>query len=265
MTTGATPIKSKGKSPAAQWYWADWLRDPALRSVTSGARGLWMDILCLMWECVPKGHLQTRTGQPFSVEMICRMTGNISEEEVNRWLLELENSGVSSRTTTGVLYSRRMVRDEHKRAACREAGKRGGNPALKGVVKGQSKGQSKGGVKRKPTPSSSTSVEDVPLLDHPFFASCLDEFRSQRFLDAWSRWERHRREIKKALKPTQIGAQLIKLQEIGIERAIGMIDHTIAMGWQGLREPDGKPAAGDLFAGQREFMERRRNATASFD
>lgn len=122
----------KGKSPAAQFYWRDWLTDPALRSVSSGARGLWMDMLCLMWECVPRGYLQTPTGIPYSTEMICRATGNISKDEVVGWLQELADSGVSSLSGTGVLYSRRLVRDEHKRALCRDAGKKGGgNPHLK--------------------------------------------------------------------------------------------------------------------------------------
>lgn len=161
--------EGKGKNPAFQFYPADWLRDPALRSVSSGARGLWMDILCLMWECVPRGHLQTPSGKPYTAEMVCRATGNISKDEVDGWLGELEYSGVLSHTASGVIYSRRMVRDEHKRALCREAGKRGGNPQLKSgdqthTVKGDSKGSPKGGlkghVKGEPTPSSSSSSSD---------------------------------------------------------------------------------------------------------
>lgn len=246
MASG-TVSKAKGKNPAAQWYWADWLRDPALRSVTSGARGLWMDILCLMWECVPKGHLQTRTGQPFSVEMICRMTGNISEEEVNRWLLELDNSGVSSRTATGILISRRMVRDEHKRALCREAGKRGGNPTLKGRVKGVSKGAPKGQSKRNPTPSSSTSVEDgcPPNVIPPSFESVAEYCRErnrgvdpQKFIDHYTSngWMVGRNKM----KDWRASVRTWEKNELGTTTLKG----------------------GDLFAGQREFLERHRHESA---
>jgi len=170
MAEGKT---AKGKNPAAQWYWADWLRDPALRSVTSGARGLWMDMLCLMWECVPRGHLQTPSGKPYTTEMLCRASGNISKEEVDGWLEELENSGVLSRSTTGVIYSRRMVRDEHKRALCREAGKKGGNPTLKGGSKGGAKGHPKGGSNPNPTPStsSSSSTSVVPSKEETTIAA----------------------------------------------------------------------------------------------
>jgi len=131
MAEAATK-RIKGKSPAAQFYWRDWLTDPALRSVSSGARGLWMDMLCLMWECVPRGYLQTPAGTPYSLEMICRATGNISMDEVVGWLGELKDSGVSSQSASGSLFSRRLVRDEHKRALCRDAGRKGGgNPHLK--------------------------------------------------------------------------------------------------------------------------------------
>ena len=56
------------------------------------------------------------------------------------------------------------------------------------------------------------------------------------FREAWSRWEKHRREIKKPLRPTQTEAQLKKLATMTEARAVAMIDHTIEMGWQGLRE-----------------------------
>jgi len=59
-------------------------------------------------------------------------------------LQELLANGVAGRTADGAVFSRRMVRDEAKRKKCEEAGKRGGNPTLKGSAKGQSKGDAKG-------------------------------------------------------------------------------------------------------------------------
>lgn len=200
----------KGKNPAFQFYPADWLRDPALRSVSSGARGLWMDILCLMWECVPRGHLQTPSGKPYTTEMICRATGNISKEEVDGWLGELEYSGVLSHTASGVIYSRRMVRDEHKRVLCSQAGKKGGgNPTFKGDPKGSPKGDSKGQSKQNANPSSSTSSSSSNLNTHtpredearspPMAESfpatdpgivCVEvDGQLLHYDDDWSRWE----------------------------------------------------------------------------
>jgi len=164
------------KLPAFQFYPGDWLKDPALRSVSVAARGLWIDMLCLMHESPRRGYLQHATGKPVTAEQLARMTG-CSTDEVSRLLQELEDTGVFSCTEHGVIFSRRMVRDEAKRQRCREAGTRGGNPLLKsrtngdlgqtlnrpskGDAKGHSKGHSKGGAKGQsnpnPTPSFSSS------------------------------------------------------------------------------------------------------------
>lgn len=59
------------------------------------------------------------------------------------------------------------------------------------------------------------------------------------FAAAWADWQEHRREIKSPLTATQAAKQLKMLENIGLSRAIGMIEHTIEKGWRGLREPDG--------------------------
>lgn len=64
--------------------------------------------------------------------------------------------------------------------------------------------------------------------------------RNPTFEEVWDRWVRHREEIRKPLKPTQVKSQLAQLAKLGHERAVAMIEHTIAMGWQGLREPETK-------------------------
>lgn len=142
------------KRPAFQFYPGDWLRDPGVRSISFAARGLWTDMLCLMHESDRRGYLQLN-GKPVNAEQLARMTGG-STDDVSRLLQELDDSGVFSRSEHGIIYSRRMVRDERKREKCVEAGKRGGNPTLKGHPKGRPKGESN----RKLTPSSSTSVNE---------------------------------------------------------------------------------------------------------
>jgi hypothetical protein len=54
--------------------------------------------------------------------------------ELAKLKAELLAAGVPSVTDEGILLSRRMVRDEHKRRLCQQAGKRGGNPTLKGSL-----------------------------------------------------------------------------------------------------------------------------------
>ena len=63
-------------------------------------------------------------------------------------------------------------------------------------------------------------------------------FDSVAFTEAWKHWEQHRREIRKPLKPTMREAQLRELEAMGEARAIAALRHTIAKGWQGIREPD---------------------------
>jgi hypothetical protein len=174
------------KLPSFQFYPGDWMKDPGLRSVSLEARGLWIDMLCLLFESGRRGYLQHSTGKPVSDEQLARMTGG-SSGQVSRLLRELEDSGVFSRTEHGTIYSRRMIRDERKRTACSEAGKKGGgNPTykarsgndneandlrstFKGHSKGGAKGDHKGGAKQKPNPSSSasssasSSEENTPL------------------------------------------------------------------------------------------------------
>jgi hypothetical protein len=64
------------------------------------------------------------------------------------------------------------------------------------------------------------------------------ELNSPEFASAWDDWQRHRRELKKPLRPTMIAEQLSLMASWGIPRSVAAIRHTIAMGWQGLREPE---------------------------
>jgi len=73
-------------------------------------------------------------------------------------------------------------------------------------------------------PKSSASAPSLPF--------------GELFAESWRQWEKHRREIKKPLQPTQIAKQLAKLSAMTESDAVEMIDHTIEKGWQGLREPD---------------------------
>jgi len=152
------------------------MKDPALRSVSIAARGLWIDMLCLLFESDRRGYLQHCTGKPVTPDQLARMTG-CSAEEVSRLLQELEDSGVFSRTDHGVLFSRRMVSDERKRMACSEAGRKGGgNPILQRTFKGNGKGDAKGMSKHFPKASSSTSSSSSDK-DPPKSSRLREDFR----------------------------------------------------------------------------------------
>jgi hypothetical protein len=137
------------KLPFMKFFPRDWMGDEALRLCSLPARGLWIDLLCLMHSSPRRGYLQTANGLPLPLEQIARMTG-CSTDEVTRLLQELKDSGTCDCTEHGMIFSRRIVREESKRAKCSDAGKKGGgNPyALKDLTfKGEPKGEVKGGDK----------------------------------------------------------------------------------------------------------------------
>jgi len=96
-----------------------WMKDPELRSVSSAARGLWADMLCLMFESARRGYLKLNNGKIVTAEALARMTGNPTDD-TSRWLQELEDSGVFSRTDDGCVYSRKMVREQDSREKSNE-------------------------------------------------------------------------------------------------------------------------------------------------
>ncbi|MGZ2484309.1 hypothetical protein ACVITL_002832 [Rhizobium pisi] len=116
------------RNPWLKFYPLDWRGDPKLRMCSMAARGLWIELLALMHEATPYGHLLV-TGKSPTDAQIAVLAGAPSDQ-VTELLGELESSGVFSRTKDGVIYSRRMIRDEKKSAVARKNGGRGGNPSL---------------------------------------------------------------------------------------------------------------------------------------
>jgi len=101
------------KRPSLQFYPADWRNDPALRMCSPAARGLWIDMICIMHEANPYGHLVV-SGVAVSPEELAMIVGG-TPKDVAKWLDELHRRKVYSVTDGGVIFSRRMVRDETDR------------------------------------------------------------------------------------------------------------------------------------------------------
>ena len=106
-------------APWIKFYPRDWRGDQALRVVSLAARGLWMEMLCVMHEASPYGHLLVG-GQPLSCAALARLVGS-SEGEVQAMLVELSEAGVSRQTRRGVVYSKRMIADQERSEVGRKA------------------------------------------------------------------------------------------------------------------------------------------------
>lgn len=116
------------KIPFLKFYTSDWRSDPALRMCSAGARGLWIEMLCIMHEAHPRGDLLVN-GKNVTTEDLSKLA-SIPLEETEKYLLELEDKGVFSRRKNKIIYSRRIEKDENKARKNRENGKIGGNPTL---------------------------------------------------------------------------------------------------------------------------------------
>jgi len=207
------------KRPSFQFYPSDWLRDTALRSCSTGARGLWIDMICFMHEGTPYGYLKV-SDKVILPSNLARMVGE-TLEVVEEWLHELEEAGVYD-INNGAIYSRRMIRDEELRQKRAEGGKLGGNPKLK--VNHEVNQEDK----QKLTPSSS-STSSSSKKKIATGVACPDSVSQQ----VWDDWMTVRKE-KKAKTLTETGwNQFVKqVEKAGwtIEQAIS---HCCLKQWVG--------------------------------
>lgn len=95
------------KRPAFLFFPRDWQTDPELRSCSLEARGLWIELMCVMHFSSRRGYLLTG-GQPTTARQLANQVG-APEATVVRGLGELEQAGVLARTGTGEIYCRRMA------------------------------------------------------------------------------------------------------------------------------------------------------------
>lgn len=145
------------KRPAFQFYPADWRKDLELQSCRIGARGLWWELSCLMHEAEPYGHL-TLNGVAMPDDKAARAV-RVELREYKRLLAEIEDAGVSSRTAEGgILFSRRMVRDEHIRNERAAGGKDGAHHGAKGAEHGSKGGRPKSDKGGEITPLPSAGI-----------------------------------------------------------------------------------------------------------
>ena len=108
-----------GKLPAFMFYPGDWQKDPCLRRCSKAAKGVWMDMLCLLFECPVRGVFVDASGKPWSDEEIAEAIGGDIGANLG-YIAELVSKGVAQRDTRGAIFSRRMVRDEQNRRSATE-------------------------------------------------------------------------------------------------------------------------------------------------
>ena len=110
---------AKGKSPAVQWYYKDWLADKKLQRCSASTRGIWMNILMYMYD--DDGEIRG-TLEGLDLSEICRL-GSAANEEAEQFIREAEKHNFCEIVTDChglvTLMSRRVSRDEKERIRSR--------------------------------------------------------------------------------------------------------------------------------------------------
>ena len=115
------------KSPGFWFFTGDWMKDPELRFCSIFARGLLVDLLCILHEAKEQGYASNPDGSPRTNEQIVDAISGGSREEKLAALGELEQSGVLSRDNRGVLFSRRVARLAEVSKERKQNGSKGGS------------------------------------------------------------------------------------------------------------------------------------------
>lgn len=145
----------KEKLPALQFYTGDWRKDPCVQALDHEHKGVWIDLLCIMNETAERGRIVLPNGAAMPDDAIARNLG-LPEAKWKQMRSKLVELGVASEDESGVLYNRRIVRDQAIREARAEAGRKGGQTSR--PKQPESKPEANGEAKR----GSSVSVSSSP-------------------------------------------------------------------------------------------------------
>lgn len=153
----AKSLKANGR-PSFQFYPDDWLKEPALRLCSLAAKGLWMDMLCIMWFGQPRGAL-TVNGNPLDSKGLAKTLGE-KVDLIDSLLVELESNKIYSTSKDNVIYCRRMYREWHDNVYISEvrsnAGKKGAQKRWQNH--GKSKAKMAASTSFSSSPSSSKNI-----------------------------------------------------------------------------------------------------------
>lgn len=118
-------MSTKSKYPAMPFDTRDWLCCPELKVLAPDVRGLWMDMLCYMWESPERGVMVNPSGKPYTQAEIVALIGSDSQGGTT-WISKLIKAGVCGVREDGAIISRRMVRENELSRKRAIAGRKGG-------------------------------------------------------------------------------------------------------------------------------------------
>ncbi len=149
--------------PYLPFYASDWRGDVALRSCSLAARGLWIEMMAIMHEAKPYGHLIIGR-KPVTLDDVAPLALQVAAPiaDVRRAIIELRDADVFTVNEDGVIISRRMIRDEKRREADRN---RKAEEAAKKAAEAAEKARNSAGIPDgKPPESGGKSSTDSEIL-----------------------------------------------------------------------------------------------------
>ena len=99
--------------PYIHFYPGDWRKDPGIQALDYESRGVWFELLLLMYESKPRGKMTLDRKKKPNLSL-ARMLG-LSHEKTMKIIGKIMSHGVASVDETGALCCRRMLRDEEIR------------------------------------------------------------------------------------------------------------------------------------------------------
>ncbi len=223
-----------GKYPYFQFYPGDWLKDGALRRCSPAARGLWIDMLCLMHNSETECSLESG-GTPWTDDEIVGAVSGFAKVLLPA-LQELFDKGVAKRSESGAVYSKRLRDDAAVRAVRASAGSKGGSKRQANRVANRV-------AKRYQNPvSDSVSDNEDETGKKKSTQRPLDlplPFEGLAFSVLWAEFDEHRRRMNKPWTVLAAKKILTKLGAMSHDDAIAAINNSIESGWAGVFPPKG--------------------------
>lgn len=143
---------AKSKDSYIQFFPNDWMSDTELRLLPIEARGLWIDLLCIMHQSESGYRLEyfaDGLAKPIDAKRLS-LLANTSEEICEVLLRQILSASVASKDDDGFIFSRRLKRDRDLRKVRSEAGRKGAKVTNKG-----------GAEKKKKAVEFSKDVEEI--------------------------------------------------------------------------------------------------------
>ena len=123
----------KSKKESFAFYPADWMSDSRLRLCSVGARGLWIDILCLMYLSSERGYLVIE--DTILDEQMIQKALAYDAKEFDDYFTELKRYNIIKKDEKNRYFCKTMVNAQQLSEKRTMSGKLGGNPNLKVLVK----------------------------------------------------------------------------------------------------------------------------------